>query len=132
VDQDKVQRWDSRGHFFAAAAEAMRRILVEQARWRASARHGGGHRRVELDDALTAAPAADDSRVDVLALNRALERLQQEDPRKAELVMLRYFAGLTIADAAQAMNISHATAERYWAYSRLRLFQWMTMPSDGA
>ena len=122
VNPGERQNWNSRGHFFAAAAEAMRRILVEQARRKASLKHGGGRKRVELDEAFL---ASDDASSDVMAISDALERLHQEDPRKAELVKLRYFAGLTIAEAAEAMNISHATAERYWAYSRLRLFQWI-------
>jgi len=123
VTPGDMQNWNSRRHFFAAAAEAMRRILVEQARRKASAKHGGGRKRVDFDDG--AFMASNDPASDVMAISDALERLSQEDPRKAELVKLRYFAGLTIAEAAEAMNISHATAERYWAYSRLRLFQWM-------
>jgi RNA polymerase sigma factor (TIGR02999 family) len=114
--------WRGRAHFFGAAAEAMRRILVEQARRKASAKHGGDHVRVELHDSVI---ATSDESTDLLALDEALERLQREDPRRAQLVKLRYFAGLTSAEAAQAMNISHATAERYWAYSRIRLYQWM-------
>jgi RNA polymerase sigma factor (TIGR02999 family) len=126
VDHDKARHWDSRRHFFAAAAEAMRRILIEQARRKASARHGGGRARVTLDESAVAVP---ESGVDILALNEALERLRAEDPRKAELVKLRYFAGMTIAEAAEVLGISHATAERDWVYSRLRLFQWMKGPS---
>lgn len=117
-----AQSWNSRGHFFAAAAEAMRRILIEQARRKASERHGGGRKRIDLDDAVLCSEEPSD---DVEAISEALDRLHGEDPRKAELVKLRYFAGLTIAEAAEAMNISVATAERYWAYSRLRLFQWV-------
>ncbi|HEY3242163.1 MAG TPA: ECF-type sigma factor [Phycisphaerae bacterium] len=119
---DPEARWQGRAHFFAAAAEAMRRILVERARRRSAEKHGGGCQRVELTDSIAceAEPAED-----VVAISEALERLSQEDPRKAELVKLRYFAGLTIAEAADAMGISHATAERYWAYSRLKLYQWI-------
>lgn len=117
--------WRNRGHFFGAAAEAMRRILVEQARRKRSIRGGGGHKRQELHDS---AIAVEDGTVDLIALSEALDRLTAEDPRKAELVKLRYFTGLTIAEAADAMGISHATAERYWAYSRLKLYQWMNGP----
>ena len=117
--------WRNRAHFFGAAAEAMRRILVEQARRKQSLRHGGGHQREELRDS---AIACEDDSTDLVALSEALDRLSAEDPRKAELVKLRYFTGLTIAEAAAAMNISHATAERYWTYSRLRLFQMMSEP----
>ena len=114
--------WRNRRHFFGAAAEAIRRILIEQGRRRSSARHGGDRQRVELHESVI---AIDDDSTDVVALTDALERLEREDPRKAELVKLRYFAGLTIAEASAAMDISHATAERYWAYSRLRLYEWM-------
>ncbi len=117
--------WHSRGHFFGAAAEAMRRILVEQARRKKSARGGGRQIRQELHDS---AIAVEDDTIDLIALSEALDRLTTEDPRKAELVKLRYFTGLTIAEAAAAMGVSHATAERYWAYSRLKLYQWMNGP----
>jgi len=119
--------WDSRGHFFAAAAEAMRRILIEQARRKHAAIHGGGRDRVDLHD--SAAIVTDDESIDVIALSDALDRLGAEDPDKAALVKLRHFAGLTIEQAAEALGISHATAERWWAYSRLRLFQWIQEPS---
>ena len=115
--------WNNRGHFFGAAAEAMRRILVEQARSKRSPRRGGGRQRQELHESLI---EIEDDTIDLIALSEALDRLQAEDCRKAELVKLRYFTGLTIAEAAAAMDVSHATAERYWAYSRLRLYQWMT------
>ncbi len=117
--------WRNRGHFFAGAAEAMRRILVEQARRKGSARGGGGRKPQELHDS---AIAVEDDTIDLIALSEALDRLTTEDPRKAELVKLRYFTGLTIAEAAAAMGVSHATAERYWAYSRLKLYQWMNGP----
>jgi len=117
--------WRNRGHFFAAAAEAMRRILVEQARRKTSVRGGGGRKRHELHDS---AIAVEDDTIDLIALSEALDRLTAEAPRKSELVKLRYFTGLTIAEAAAAMGISHATAERYWAYSRLKLYQWMNGP----
>ena len=117
--------WRDRGHFFGAAAEAMRRILVEQARRRAASVHGGDLRRVELNDSTIA--TSDDS-TDLIALSDALDRLHEEDPDKATLVQLRYFTGLTIPQAAEAMGISHSTAERYWAYSRLRLYRWIHGP----
>ncbi|WP_165250376.1 ECF-type sigma factor [Paludisphaera soli] len=112
--------WDSRGHFFAAAAEAMRRILVDNARRKRTTKHGGGHRRRDLDEVEIAAGEPTD---DLLALDEALARLAAEDPQKAELVKLRYFAGLTIEEAAQALGISAATAKRYWAYARAWLFR---------
>ncbi len=114
--------WRSRGHFFAAAAEAMRRILVDQARSKATAKRGGDCARVDLSDSVI---AMNDSPIEFLALNEALDRLEAEEPHKAQLVKLRYFGGLTIPEAARAMDISQATAERYWAYSRLRLFEWL-------
>lgn len=117
--------WRNRGHFFGAAAEAMRRILVEQARRKSSVRGGGGRKRQELHDS---AIAVEDDTIDLIALSEALDRLTAEDPRKAELVKLRYFTGLTIAESAAAMGVSHATAERYWAYSRLKLYEWMNGP----
>jgi RNA polymerase sigma factor (TIGR02999 family) len=114
------QRWDNRGHFFAAAAEAMRRILVENARRKRSGKHGGGMVRRDLDDIQLAAPELCD---DLLALDDALNRLAARDPVKADLVKLRHFAGLTIEEAAQALGISMTTANRYWAYARAWLHQ---------
>jgi RNA polymerase sigma factor (TIGR02999 family) len=119
VDVEKAQHWNSRGHFFAAAAEAMRRILVERARQRRSRKQGGGHHRVDLEEALS---LADESAEDFLALDEALEKLAREDPIKAELVKLRYLAGLPVAAAAQALGISRATADRYWAYAKVWLY----------
>jgi RNA polymerase sigma factor (TIGR02999 family) len=115
VDTDKVQQWNSRGHFFAAAAEAMRRILVERARHKRSRKVGGGRQRLELADLEPAAPEPD---VDLLELNEVLDKLEQHDPRKAALVKLRFFAGLTTAEAAQALGISTSTADNDWAYAR--------------
>jgi RNA polymerase sigma factor (TIGR02999 family) len=114
---DEPQSWESRGHFFAAAAEAMRRILVENARQKGRIRHGGTLRRIELAESAAVTP---DDRVpdDLVALDEALTRFAQKDALKAELVKLRYFAGLTIPQAAQALGISHATAERHWVYAR--------------
>jgi RNA polymerase sigma factor (TIGR02999 family) len=119
VDGQATQGWNSRGHFFAAAAEAMRRILIENARGKRRTKRGGNRRRIELDEACLSSDAPSD---DVLALNEALERLAAESPPRAELVKLRYFAGLTIDEAASAMNISLATAKRYWTYSRAWLY----------
>ena len=120
VDVDTVQQWNSRGHFFAAAAEAMRRILVERARQKKAAKHGGGWRRLDADTVPIVAPEADD---DLVAIDEALHGLAALDPVKAELVKLRYFAGLTIEECADALGISAATAKRYWAYSRVWLFE---------
>jgi RNA polymerase sigma factor (TIGR02999 family) len=114
--------WNHRGHFFGAAAEAMRRILVERARRRAARKHGGGLRRVEFDglEIAAAEPAGDDT---VLAVHRALDKFQQADPPKAELVKLRFFAGLTLKDAAAALGISEPTAKRWWSYARAWLYR---------
>jgi RNA polymerase sigma factor (TIGR02999 family) len=114
---DEPQSWENRGHFFAAAAEAMRRILVESARQKGRIRHGGALRRAELGESAVVTP---DDRVpdDLVALDEALEKLARKDTLKVELVKLRYFAGLTIPQAAQALGISHATAERHWVYAR--------------
>jgi RNA polymerase sigma factor (TIGR02999 family) len=117
VDDDCRERWDSRGHFFAAAAEAMRRILVENARRKARTKHGGEYERVELSDAAGQSP---DERL--LALNEALDRLASEEPEKAQLVKLRYFGGMQLDEAADALGISRATASRYWTYARAWLY----------
>ncbi len=117
--------WNSRGHFFAAAAEAMRRILVEAARRKNRIRHGGGRARGELDDGclLTEAPSDD-----LLALDEVLTRLAARDPVRAEVVKLRFFAGLTMAETAQVLGISLATAERYWTFARAWLYAEMADP----
>lgn len=117
--RDDRRGWDSRAHFFAAAAEAMRRILTDRARRRRRLRHGGGRERFSIQegDAAENAPG-----LDVLALDEALTRLAEEDRVKADLVKLRYFAGLTIEEAAHMLDISRATADRYWAYSRAWLY----------
>jgi RNA polymerase sigma factor (TIGR02999 family) len=120
VDVEQARHWDSRGHFFAAAAEAMRRVLIDNARRRHSQRRGGAAQRLPLDGLEAAAPASDD---ELLAVNDALGRLQQLDPPKAELVKLRYFGGLTIPEAAQALGISVTTANRYWTYARAWLHE---------
>jgi RNA polymerase sigma factor (TIGR02999 family) len=111
--------WDGKGHFFAAAAEAMRRILIENARGKRRQKHGGKWERVNLDEA--AALAVTPS-VDLLSLDEALTKFAAEEPAKAELVKLRYFAGLTIPEAAAVMDISESTADRYWAYAKVWLF----------
>src|SRR5262249_29300211 len=115
VGADGEKRWDNRAHFFAAAAEAMRRILVDNARRKRSGKHGGGMIRQDLGEIQLAAPELCE---DLLALDEALNRLGEKDPLKAELVKLRHFAGLTVDQAAQALGISPATADRYWAYAR--------------
>jgi RNA polymerase sigma factor (TIGR02999 family) len=120
----REQHWNSRGHFFAAAAEAMRRILVERARHKRSLKAGGGRQRQELSD-IEEPDAGPD--VDLLALNEALEKLEKQDQRKAELVKLRFFAGLTIEQAAQALGISTSTADNDWAYARC----WLRLEIEG-
>lgn len=114
------QRFDSRAHFFGAAAEAMRRILIESARRRAAARHGGGAVRVNADDVEVAAPVQDE---ELLAIHETLDAFAAHDPRRAELVKLRYFVGLTIEEAAEVLGISAPTAKRDWAYARAWLFR---------
>jgi RNA polymerase sigma factor (TIGR02999 family) len=119
VDVDKAQHWDSRGHFFAAAAEAMRRILIENARRKRSTKHGGDLRRVDLDgrDSLAAARPED-----VLALDDALDRLARYDPNAAKLVELHCFAGLTVAQAAEALELSRSNGYRLWTFARAWLY----------
>src|SRR5437588_5590396 len=129
VDDDKAQHWDSRGHFFAAAAEAMRRILIDNARRRRSLRRGGDAQRQPLDNLEAAVPGSDD---ELLAVNEALERLQKIDRPKADLVKLRYFAGLTIPQAAEALGISTTTADRYWSYARAWLHAELKKGDAGA
>lgn len=119
VDVEKAQHWNSRGHFFAAAAEAMRRILIENARRKGSQKHGGGRERIELDSACV---VVESPSLDLLALDEALTRLTELDPAKADLVKLRFFAGLTMPEAAAALGISLATAERYWTFARSWLY----------
>lgn len=119
VDVEKAQHWHSRGHFFAAAAEAMRRILVERARRRQSDKHGGQWRRLDFE---AADAVAEPDPAELLALDEALDQLAREDPIKAELVKLRCFAGLSHQEAAQALNLPRATADRYWAYAKSWLY----------
>jgi RNA polymerase sigma factor (TIGR02999 family) len=120
VDVNEVQQWSSRGHFFAAAAEAMRRILVEQARRKQTRKHGGGRLRVELPDDVAAPEARSD---DLVALDEALGLLERHDPDAALLVKLRYFAGLSHQDAADALGVSRGAADRLWALGRAWLFR---------
>jgi RNA polymerase sigma factor (TIGR02999 family) len=115
VDEKEAQDWDSRGHFFAAAAEAMRRILVENARRKGSRKRGGGRARADFDVSQLAAP---ELREDLLALDEALTELAAADPEAARLVQLRYFAGLTLAEAAQVLGVSARTVDRLWAYAK--------------
>lgn len=119
VDQSSEPSWDHRGHFFTAAAEAMRRILIENARRKDTVKHGGQRQRLDLDLAEPAVPEIAD---DLLALDEALDKLTQLDPVKAQLVKLRFFAGLTMPQIAVTMGISLATAERYWLFARTWLY----------
>ena len=119
VDVEQAQHWNSRGHFFAAAAEAMRRILVDKARRKSTAKHGGDWARIEIPDIESTTGSKSDN---LLALDEALTKLAEEEPAKAELVKLRYFAGLTLEEAADALGISRTTASRYWTYARVWLF----------
>ena len=107
--------WDSRGHFFAAAAESMRRILVDAARKKKRLKRGGDFKRVDLDDAQ---PSGDEKEIDLIALDEALDRLERSSPDKATVVKLRYFAGLTLEETADALNISVPTVHRHWRYAR--------------
>jgi RNA polymerase sigma factor (TIGR02999 family) len=115
-----ANRWNDRGHFFAAAAEAMRHILVDDARRKRRAKHGGGRQRVPLDDAVAAPPSAAE---ELLALDEALTQLAAEDPEAATVVQLRYFAGLSVEEAAQSLGIARATAYRHWTFARAWLLQ---------
>jgi RNA polymerase sigma factor (TIGR02999 family) len=120
VGKGDEQPWNSRGHFFAAAAEAMRRILVDQARRKQADKHGGDRLRVDLPEDLAAPEARSD---DLVALDEALTRLESHDPDAARLVKLRYFAGLSHQEAAEALGISRGTADRLWALGRAWLFR---------
>jgi RNA polymerase sigma factor (TIGR02999 family) len=115
VDVEKAQKWNSRGHFFAAAAEAMRRILVENARRKGRLKRGGNWRRHDIQVNM---PVSEDTNPNIVAIDQALSQLARAHPEKAKLVELRYFAGLTVAEAACALGISTATADRYWRYAR--------------
>jgi RNA polymerase sigma factor (TIGR02999 family) len=120
---DEPQNWNSRGHFFAAAAEAMRRILVDRARHKKSEKQGGLHLKVGLDDADMACTGCSE---ELIRLDEALTRLAAQDPQVAQLVKLRYFAGLTMEQAAEILGVSRRTATRYWNYARLWLYREIT------
>lgn len=120
VDTEKAQQWNSRGHFFAAAAEAMRRILINRARDKKRLKRGGGWKRVDFDRLTVVDDATED---ELLALDDALERLAAEDSTCAELVKLRFFAGMTLSDAAAALGLAQRTADRTWAYARAWLYE---------
>ena len=129
VDVEKAQHWNSRGHFFAAAAEAMRRILINRARDRGRRKRGGGWRRLRLEHIdLSLAEPPDE----LLDLNDALEKLAQEDPACAELVKLRFFAGLTLDEAAETLGVVRRTADRYWAFARSWLYAALRKGEDAA
>jgi RNA polymerase sigma factor (TIGR02999 family) len=124
---DEDRKWNDRTHFFSAAAEAMRRILIDNARRKNAHRHGGGHQRVHFDEVNLATPNDDQ----MLAVNEALEKFAVKDKQKAELVKLRYFVGLTLEEAAEVLGISEATAKRQWAYARAWLFQEIRAQQSG-
>jgi RNA polymerase sigma factor (TIGR02999 family) len=127
VGPDDDARWDGRGHFFAAAAAAMRRILIDTARRKASAKRGGKRQRLDLDHVN---PAAPESAEELVALDEALERLAASDGVKAELVQLRFFAGLTMPQSARVLGISLTTAERYWVFARTWLYAELSEPES--
>ena len=112
-------RFENRAHFFGAAAEAMRRILIDRARRKRAMRHGGGQQALDVDELEIAAPQPDD---ELLAVNDALEKFSQTEPRKAELVKLRYFVGLSLDESAEVLGVSHPTAKRWWTFARAWLF----------
>ncbi|MCC6234202.1 MAG: sigma-70 family RNA polymerase sigma factor [Verrucomicrobiales bacterium] len=120
--------WANRAHFFAAAAEAMRRILIDRARWRRAARHGGGQERVEWEEFALEAPGPDE---ELLFVHEAVEQLAAQDPGKAQLVKLRYFGGLTFEETALAMGLSVPTVKRHWIYARAWLFRELTGRREG-
>jgi RNA polymerase sigma factor (TIGR02999 family) len=122
VHDNRTERWNSRGHFFAAAAEAMRRLLVERARRKRTVKHGGNRRRVDIDKL----QLEESQHEGILALDEALQQLQAQDERKAQLVKLKYFAGLTNAQAAEALGISLSTVDSDWAYAR----SWLRLQID--
>jgi RNA polymerase sigma factor (TIGR02999 family) len=127
VDTERARQWNGRTHFFRAAAEAMRRILVDRARHKQSQKRGGAWKQVELE---VAAKVDEDPSDDVVAVHEALELLAQHDPVKAELVKLRYFAGLSVEEAGELLGVSRATADRYWRYAKTWLYCALTRRSD--
>jgi RNA polymerase sigma factor (TIGR02999 family) len=120
VDGEVAQHWNSRGHFYAAAAEAMRRLLVDRARRKKRIRHGGERQRIDLDMQLCVSPDGDDT---LLAINDTLDRLATDEPEAADVVKLRYFVGLTIEETAATMNLSVRTVNRHWTYARAWLYE---------
>ena len=128
MDTEEAQHWNSRGHFFAAAAEAMRRILVDCARRKQRFKHGGDRGRVDLDGIEIAAPEVSE---DLCALDEALNLLAQKDAQAAELVKLRYFAGLTVKEAAELLGISPRSADSLWVYARAWLLKKIQEPETG-
>lgn len=127
VDVEKAQHWDSRAHFFAAAAEAMRRILVDNARRKATSKRRGERKRIDFHLLDLADEPADD-RLDLLALDEALNKLEQQHPDKARVVKLRFFAGCTLDETAEILGVSRATVQRTWAYARAWLFGQLNSP----
>jgi RNA polymerase sigma factor (TIGR02999 family) len=127
VDVDKARHWNSRGHFFAAAAEAMRRILLNRARDKGRVKRGGGLRKVDLEKIEVAVDTPDE---ELLSVDEAIEQLSAENPQCAALVKMRFFGGLTIEEAGEALGISKSTADRYWAYARAWLFD--VLRADGS
>jgi RNA polymerase sigma factor (TIGR02999 family) len=123
----QAKQWDNRGHFFAACAEAMRRILVERAQQKHCLKRGGGWQRMDLDSVAVADDASDE---DLLAIDDALERLAQESQPCADLVKLRFFAGLTQDEAAVSLGLAQRTAARYWVYAKARLYELLSDGSD--
>jgi RNA polymerase sigma factor (TIGR02999 family) len=115
VDMEQVQHWDSRGHFFAAAAEAMRRILIDSARRKGRRKRGGDRKRVDLDDVAVLSPNAPD---ELLVIDEVISKLAAEDPRAAQLVRLRYLAGLSVEEAAELSGLSRSSAYEHWTYAR--------------
>jgi RNA polymerase sigma factor (TIGR02999 family) len=129
VGPEDKQKWDHRGHFYTAAAEAMRRILINRALQKKTVKHGGGVQRVELQEADIGITLPDD---ELLDLDEALKKLADQSPPEAELVKLRYFAGLTLEEAADVLDISRATASRYWAYAKAFLKKSISDAADTA
>ena len=121
----ETHHWENRAHFFGAAAEAMRRILIDRARFKRAARHGGGLERVDADNVEIAAPADE---MELIHVHEALDEFALHHPPKAELVKLRYFVGLTLEEAAEVLGISAPTATRYWAFARVWLFRKISRP----
>ena len=127
VDADRGKNWDSRGHFFAAAAEAMRRILLNRARDKKCLKRGGRFQRVDLERLGVVDDASDE---ELVAIDDTLLRLAEENPPCAELVKLRFFAGLTLEEASAALGLARRTADRYWAYARARLYEMLSEESN--